>query len=132
MENEELPGWLSMPKAGATTIWESWEGPNAKGDGAGSLNHYSKGAVCQWLFETMCGIKVTGENTFTIAPKPGGQFTHARAEYHSVYGKVVSGWKKTEDGQWEFQVEVPANTVAKVVLPDGREKVCRAGMYTFL
>lgn len=39
LENEELPGWLSMPKAGATTIWESWEGPNAGGAGEGSLNH---------------------------------------------------------------------------------------------
>lgn len=45
LENEELPGWLSMPKNGATTIWEAWEGPNSQHDGIGSLNHYSKGAV---------------------------------------------------------------------------------------
>ena len=49
LENEEIPGWLSMPKAGANTIWESWEGPNAQG-GVASLNHYSKGAVVEWLF----------------------------------------------------------------------------------
>ena len=24
LENEEMPGWLFMPKNGATTIWESW------------------------------------------------------------------------------------------------------------
>ena len=57
LENEEIPGWLSMPKQGATTIWESWEGPNAQGTVA-SLNHYSKGAVVEWLFSTMCGINV--------------------------------------------------------------------------
>ena len=40
LENEEIPGWLSMPRLGATTIWESWEGPhNEQGAGAGSLNH---------------------------------------------------------------------------------------------
>ena len=31
LENEEIPGWLSMPRQGATTIWESWEGPYTKG-----------------------------------------------------------------------------------------------------
>lgn len=131
LENEELPGWLSMPKAGATTIWESWEGPNAGGAGEGSLNHYSKGAVCQWLFESMCGIQVVGENEFVIAPQPGGSFTYAKAEYNSVYGRVACGWKKQEDGIYEYEVLVPANTIAKVILPDGRAKTCVAGTYTF-
>lgn len=131
LENEEIPGWLSMPKAGATTIWEAWEGPNSKEGGIGSLNHYSKGAVCQWLFETMCGIHVAGENEFFIAPKPGGSFAHAKAEYNSVYGKVVSGWVKAEDGTYQFEVEVPANTTAKVNLPDGRKMFCEAGTYQF-
>ena len=132
LENEEIPGWLSMPKAGATTIWESWEGPNAKGDGAGSLNHYSKGAVCQWLFESMCGINIAGENEFLIAPKPGGHFTFAKAEYNSVYGKISSGWKKQEDGTYSYEISIPANTIANVVLPDGREQICESGHYEFL
>ena len=131
LENEEIPGWLSMPKAGATTIWESWEGPNAEGDGAGSLNHYSKGAVCQWLFETMCGIHVTDENAFVIAPKPGGHFMHAKAEYNSIYGRVACGWAKQEEGGYRYEVSVPANTVARVVLPDGREQLCTSGEYLF-
>lgn len=74
LENEEIPGWLSMPKNGATTIWEAWEGPNSQHGGIGSLNHYSKGAVVAWLFETMCGIRVEGENHFILAPHPGGHF----------------------------------------------------------
>lgn len=129
LENEEIPGWLSMPKAGATTIWENWEGANSQNEGGCSLNHYSKGAVCQWLFESMCGINVVGENEFLIAPKPGGHFTHARAEYNSIYGKVSSGWKKTEDGSIQYEITVPANTTAKVILPDGREQICQAGSY---
>ncbi|MBR4467255.1 MAG: family 78 glycoside hydrolase catalytic domain, partial [Clostridia bacterium] len=59
LENEEIPGWLSMPKNGATTIWEAWEGPKTtQGSGSGSLNHYSKGAMVEWLFASMCGIRV--------------------------------------------------------------------------
>lgn len=128
LENEEIPGWLSMPKAGATTIWEAWEGPNSTSGGIGSLNHYSKGAVCQWLFESMCGIRVAGENEFVIAPKPGGSFTYVSAEYNSVYGKVTSGWKKREDGSYEYEVMIPANTDAIFIFPDGTQKLLRVGM----
>ena len=38
-----------------------WEGTSAQG-GIASLDHYSKGAVCEWLFREMCGIHVTGES----------------------------------------------------------------------
>ncbi|MBO4471471.1 MAG: family 78 glycoside hydrolase catalytic domain, partial [Clostridia bacterium] len=75
LENEEIPGWLSMPKSGAMTIWEGWEGPKSD-SGICSLNHYSKGAVCEWLFDTCCGIRMDGENHFLIAPRPGGHLTH--------------------------------------------------------
>ena len=119
LENEEIPGWLSMPKAGANTIWESWEGPNARG-GVASLNHYSKGAVVEWLFTGMCGIQVSGENSFTIMPRPGGHFTYGRAEYNSIYGKIESGWKK-EDGKTIFTISVPPNCTALVCLPDSSE-----------
>lgn len=117
LENEEIPGWLSMPKNGATTIWESWEGKTAQ-NGVASLNHYSKGAVVQWLFDTMCGIRMDSENRFLVAPRPGGHFTRAKAAYNSVYGRVESGWEKT-DGGWMFTVTVPANCTAEVRLPDG-------------
>ena len=127
LENEQIPGWLSMPKLGATTIWESWEGPyNKQGAGAGSLNHYSKGAVCAWLFHTMCGIQPDGENHFTIAPQPGGSLTHAFASYNSIYGKVESKWEQTAAG-YTFTVTIPANCEALIRLPDGSERIQRTG-----
>ena len=130
LENEEIPGWLSMPKAGATTIWEAWEGPNSVQGGIGSLNHYSKGAVCEWLFKSMCGIRVAGENRFTVAPRPGGHFTHAEASYNSVYGEVKSGWTR-EDGKTVYRVSVPANCTAEIVLPGGTHETVAAGEYIF-
>ena len=36
LENEDLPSWLAQVKAGATTVWEDWEGK-------ASHNHYSPG-----------------------------------------------------------------------------------------
>ena len=128
LENEQMPGWLFMPKMHANTIWESWEGTEAQG-GIASLDHYSKGAVCEWLFGDMCGIKVSGENEFTIAPKAGGKFTFAKCEYKSVYGKVSCGWER-QNGKATYKIVIPANTTAKVVLP-GSEKTLTAGEYEF-
>lgn len=129
LENEEMPGWLFMSKSGATTVWESWEGDKAQG-GIGSLNHYSKGAVCEWLFSSMCGINVDGENHFIIKPIPGGHFTFAKAEYKSVFGTVKSGWRK-ENGEYKFDIEIPPNCTADIILPGGRKQKARAGTYTF-
>ena len=129
LENEEMPGWLYMPKSGATTIWESWEGINAQG-GIASLNHYSKGSVVEWLFDSCCGIKTAGENRFIIVPMPGGTMTYAKAEYDSVYGKVISGWKK-RDGKIVYTIEIPSNTTAAIKLP-GRDGIdVEAGKHTF-
>ena len=129
LENEEMPGWLFMPRNGATTVWESWEGTQAQG-GIASLNHYSKGAVCQWLFKTMCGIQISDENHFTITPKPGGQFTYAKAAYNSVYGRVESGWERTETGV-RFRICIPCNTEADILLPDSNAMHITAGEHIF-
>ncbi len=127
LENEEMPGWLFMPKMGATTVWESWEGTQAQG-GIASLNHYSKGAVLEWVFRVMCGIRVDGENHFTIAPRPGGSFTYANAAYDSVYGLVESGWKRADD-KLTYTITVPANTTAEIVLPGACAQTVTAGTH---
>lgn len=129
LENEQMPGWLFMSKMNANTIWESWEGTQAQG-GIASLDHYSKGAVLEWVVSEMCGIQVSGENEFTIAPKAGGHFTFAKCEYQSVYGKVKSDWRR-ENGKTVYMISVPANTTAKVVLPSG-EKTLTVGEYEFM
>lgn len=129
LENEEMPGWLFMPKNGASTIWESWEGTQAQG-GIASLNHYSKGAVCEWLFKTMCGINADGENHFVIAPQPGGHFTYAKASYNSIYGKVESGWTR-ENGKSVYTITIPSNCTAEIQLPAGRVQAVKAGHHQF-
>ena len=119
---------------GATTIWETWEGyvgKNAvdKGD-AGSLNHYSPGAVCQWLFDTCAGIRVDGENHFVIAPIPGGTLTHAEASYKSLYGEVTSRWEKTENSV-TYTITIPANCTAQFRLPGREAFTATAGTHQY-
>lgn len=129
LENEQCPGWLFMPKTGATTIWEDWEGPAAKDKGLASLNHYSKGAVCEWLVRRMCGINVDGENHFVIAPQIGGKETYARCEYQSIYGPVSSAWEIVGD-KVRYTVEIPSNTTAEITI-GGKTQTVGAGRYSF-
>ena len=129
LENEKCPGWLFMPKHGATTVWEAWEGNSSKDAGIASLNHYSKGALCEWLVRGMCGINVAGENHFVIAPKVGGKETYAKCEYQSVYGRVSSKWEK-KDGKVKYAIEIPSNTTAEIVI-GGKTQTVGAGRYEF-
>ncbi len=128
LENEAMPGWLFMPKSGATTVWESWEGTQAQG-GIASLNHYSKGAVCSWLFDSLCGIRMAGENHFVIQPLAGGSLTHAKSSYQSIYGKVKSAWQR-RDGKTVYTVTIPANCTAEIRL-GGKQKTVTTGTYIF-
>ncbi len=134
LENTEKPGWLFEVTQGATTIWETWEGYTGSGalehGDAGSLNHYSPGAVCQWLFDTCAGIRADGENRFVIAPVPGGTLTHAEASYRSPYGEVKSRWEKTADGV-KYIITIPANCTAKIRLPKAKEISATAGTYEY-
>ena len=129
LENEKCPGWLFMPKHGATTVWEAWEGNSSKDAGIASLNHYSKGALCEWLVRGMCGINVAGENHFVIAPKVGGKETFAKCEYQSAYGRVSSEWEK-KDGKVKYTIEIPSNTTAEITI-GGKTRTVGAGRYEF-
>lgn len=131
LENTEAPGWLAMVKQGATTVWENYLAYDADGHPLKqSMNHYSPGAVCAFLFDTVCGIRVTGENRFAVSPLPGGSLTHAEARYDSPFGTVISGWERTADGT-VFRVSIPANTEAELTLPGGIRKRLTAGSYSF-
>ncbi len=55
--------------------------------------------------------------------------TFAGCEYKSVYGTVKSGWRR-EGGKTVYTISVPANTSARVVLPDG-ERIVTVGEYEF-
>ena len=121
LENTEKPSWLAEVLEGATTVWENWEGNLSR-------NHYSPGAVCQWLFDTAAGICLNGENRFVIRPVPGGTLSDAHASYLSPYGLVRSGWKKSDEGIL-YEISIPANTTAEVILPTGEHRVLSAGDY---
>lgn len=125
---DSSPGWLYAVEHGANTIWESWEG-SLDQSGNTSLNHYSKGAIVAWLFNGVCGIRVNGQK-ITVRPIPSPLLEYASAEYASPVGVIRSAWRFLND-QVEYDVTVPANTEAEVILPDGTVHHIGAGTYCF-
>ncbi len=124
LNNEKYPSWLYPVKNGATTIWERWDGRKPDGSfqdpGMNSFNHYAYGAIGEWMYRNMAGIKIDesapGYKHILIEPYPGGGFRKVNASHETVYGKVSSAWELTGKA-FEISVGVPVNTTATIRLP---------------
>ena len=118
------PSWLYPVKMGATTIWERWDGikPDSTFEtpGMNSFNHYSYGAIGDWMYRSMAGIDTyedgPGYKHIKIKPHIGGKFTNVTASVITYYGKVSSAWK-VEDNTLEMDVDIPVNTTATIYVP---------------
>lgn len=121
---KEYPSWLYPITKGATTIWERWDG--IKPDGSlqsprnNSLNHYAYGAIGEWLYSYVAGLKIDPENPgykhIIFDPQVGGGLTFARSEFYSMYGKIKSEWKINEN-RITYSLDIPPNTTGTVKLP---------------
>jgi alpha-L-rhamnosidase len=124
------PSWLHMVEAGATTVWENWEGLDR--NGKGSLNHYSKGAVVSFLHEYVAGLRpvpgAAGYSRFEVAPRPGGGIASAEAILHSPYGPIRSSWQLDRD-ELTVDVTVAPGTSADAILPSGRRATLGPGAH---
>ena len=118
---ETYPSWFYSINQGATTMWERWDGyTHDKGfaNRALSFNHYAYGAIGQWLYERTAGIAPLepGYKKILFAPLPHQNISEAQGSYNSIYGKIESEWKFI-DGNFVYNISVPPNTTAKVILP---------------
>ena len=126
-EQRNYPSWLYPVLQGATTMWERWNSYTIqRGFGPvdmNSFNHYSFGAIEEWMFSYMLGIRPVeadpGYHSFILNPRVGGSFSFVQGHYDSVYGRIESGWKRLDDGSVQFDFTVPANTTAFLQLPLG-------------
>lgn len=125
---DTMPSWLYAVKKGATTVWETWDGINESGKPKASLNHYSYGAICGWLFQGVCGIHLE-ENEIIIRPMPHKLMQYAEASYQSPAGEITSGWRY-EGETLIFDIRIPPNAEARVILPNGKSELLCAGNHT--
>ena len=127
-EQTEYPSWLYPVLQGATTMWERWNSYTIKrGFGMvdmNSFNHYSFGAIQEWMFINSLGIQRDEENPgyrhIILQPKVGGTLKFCRGHYDSIYGRITCGWERITGG-YSYTVTVPANTTATLTLqiPEG-------------
>jgi alpha-L-rhamnosidase len=121
LTRKEYPSWLYPVTKGATTIWERWDG--IKPDGTfqdpimNSFNHYAYGAIGEWLYSYVAGIKMDEKNPgykhFFLEPHPGGGLTNASSSLKTLYGVIQSDWK-IEGNTTYYSCTVPPNTTATV------------------
>ena len=125
-ESTEYASWLYPVTQGATSVWERWNGyTNELGfngnNAMNSFNHYSFGAVMEWMMAYQLGIQADpaqpGYQHFILQPTVGGTFTYAKGSYDSAYGTIMSGWTAQDGAMTGYDVTVPANTTATLYLP---------------
>ena len=114
------PGWGYMVEEGATTVWELWNGDTAD-PAMNSGNHVMQiGDLAVWMYEYLAGIRADPEKPgfhhVVIHPYPAGDLTSVKASHQSMYGTIVSSWKRGS-GDFSLEVTIPANTTATVWLP---------------
>lgn len=121
--SEDYPGWLYEINMGATTIWERWNSIRPDGtfdtSGMNSLNHYSYGAVGDWLYSKVAGINCLepGYRKILIRPMLTKGLISVDASYESMYGTILCKYS-CFDGLISIDIKIPPNTTADVYLPE--------------
>lgn len=140
LQNRRYPSWGFEVVNGATTIWERWNSYTKEGGfvaGMNSFSHYSFGAVCEWMFQSLVGIDTDGTGYKHIVLRPGPPSADSnpehepihwvKAEYDSIRGKIAVDWKQTPES-FEYKVTIPTNTTATLYLPaTSSENVTESG-----
>ncbi|MBQ9346713.1 MAG: family 78 glycoside hydrolase catalytic domain, partial [Oscillibacter sp.] len=141
-EQTEYASWLYPVLNGATSVWERWNSYTVEGgfNGNNSMNsfdHFSLGAISEWMMEYQLGISHDGPGyqNFILQPVIGGNYTYAQGSFDSAYGTIRSGWEAENGAMTAYSMTVPANTSAELYLPitaDQAEKMELPGGVSFL
>lgn len=128
---DTYPSWGYMVRKGATTWWERWNGDT--GDPSmNSYNHYAFGSVMAWVFRRVAGIDTdaagAGYHHLTIRPQWDASLPKMHTEYDSAYGTVMTDYDRATGA---FQVKLPANARATVVMPGGKTEEIGSGIHRF-
>ena len=141
LQQTTYPSWLYPVTQGATSIWERLDSyTKERGFGGNnsmnSFNHYSFGAVGQWMMAYSLGIDrdpdAPGFKHFILHPEadPTGQMTWAKGWYDTPYGRISSSWKRSGN-KVEYAFTIPEGCTATLRIPGVPEQELAAGSYRF-
>ena len=84
----------------------------------------------------MCGINpveaAPGFKKILFKPEPNKKLAFAKATVNTAMGLVTCGWKFNEDATVTIEAEVPFNTEADIILPNGDVKKLCPGSHSFI
>lgn len=112
---------------GATTLWEYWDKPgetfnsnNPPGDNRwDSQNHAMMGGgPGAWVYQGLAGIRSTAAGYSEITYRPGleSELSYVNGSINTIKGLAESKWTY-EDGELTWDVTVPANATATILIP---------------
>jgi alpha-L-rhamnosidase len=133
---EDYPSWLYTVRNGATTMWERWNSYTKEhgfGDvGMNSFNHYAYGAVGEWMYGVIGGIRplAPGFKKILFAPEPGGGLTSAQTSLETPQGRAVCRWQ-CRGRTLRVEVIVPPRSAAELRLPGQQAKSLPPGTHRF-
>lgn len=132
----ENPSWLYSVDQGSTTVWERWDSYTKEGGfhkhpwNMNSFNHYAYGAVAEWLYAYVCGVRPgkpgfshvilaphadrRPDNHPTLANQP--RMTWAKAKIKIPQGYVTSEWR-LKNGHYEYRFKLPKGVTYTLDIP---------------
>jgi len=131
---EDYPSWLYTVKNGATTMWERWNSYTKEhgfGDvGMNSFNHYAYGAVGEWMYSVIGGIRpmAPGFKKILFAPEPGGGLTAAAASLQTPHGLASCQWR-LRGRRLSVDLKVPEGVRAALRLPGRKPQALKPGNF---
>jgi alpha-L-rhamnosidase len=99
--------------AGFTALGEHWPASTR------SRNHHFFGAIVEWMYEDLAGMRPLepGYGTIEFRPQvPAAGLDRVSASHESVRGTVATAWRRSPDGL-ELDVTVPPGAIGRVHVP---------------
>lgn len=110
MITESDPGYKTWYEAGATTLWEQWDGTDE-----GSHNHHMFSGVISWFYKFLLGIapkeKCPAFDEVELEPCFIKEIGFVKGYMQTVKGKIDIEWKYC-DGKFVYTVHLPSDVKA--------------------
>lgn len=123
IEETTPPSWGYWLAQGDGSLWEQWY------DHTRSRNHHMFGAIDEWLYYTVAGLKPVDCQNLTIKPFFAQGIDWANARIQMPSGIASCSWNKQETGI-TLTVKIPFNVTAVLYLPH-QIVALGSGEYTF-
>jgi alpha-L-rhamnosidase len=99
-----------------------------------SFNHPMNGGFAAFMHESLGGIRpdpsAAGYKHFRLKPQLTDHLEWVKSSVDSPYGEIRSEWKHEADS-FSWEIEIPVNTTATILIPDSPEKQLMEGGQPF-